>query len=275
MKYFSSANWVDKNGAGLAGKIVLHAIIWLVVLTVLLFQFPLGTVGAGERGVKLRFNAVTDTILSEGLYFRVPFVEKVKIVSVQVQKEQIEASAASKDLQTVSSEIALNYHINPERVAKVYQEVRNEVKERIIDPALQEAIKAGTAKYTAEELITKRELVKEDVKAHLRDRLDDIGVIVDEFNIVDFDFSPSFNAAIELKVTAEQNALAAKNLLEQKKYEAEQAIITAQGKAKALQVESDAIRSNRDVLELRAIEKWDGKLPQVTSGAIPFINLNK
>lgn len=255
------------------GRYIVYGVVGVIALIIIISQWPLGTIGAGERGIKLRFNAVTNDVLQEGLYFRIPFVEKVKTIDIKVQKEQVQADAASKDLQTVKSVVALNFHLQAELVAKIYQDVGLNYKERIIDPAIQESVKAATAKFTAEELITKREIVKDEIKAHLKERLDNRGIVVDELNIVDFSFSPSFNAAIESKVTAEQNALAAKNKLEQVKFEADQAVAQAQGKAKALQVESDAIRSNPQVLDLRAIEKWDGKLPQVTSGATPFINL--
>jgi regulator of protease activity HflC (stomatin/prohibitin superfamily) len=136
-------------------------------------------------------------------------------------------------------------------------------------------VKASTAKFTAEELITKRELVREDIKTQLRDRLKP-NIDVEEFNIVNFRFSKVFNEAIENKVTAEQQALAARNKLEQIKFEAEQKVAEAKGKAEAITIESNALRSNPQILELRALEKWNGALPQVTgSGGVPFINLPK
>ncbi len=270
MSYF-----LNENGSEKVGKIIAHILLVVIGIPVIIWQFPFGSIAAGDRGI--RFNKLSGnvSVVEQGLFFRLPFIEKVKSMDVRVQKEQVDASAASKDLQTVSSKVALNYHLNPEKVASIYRDVGFEFKERLIDPAIQESVKASTAKFTAEELITKREVIKEDIKVHLRERLVDRGIMVDDFNIVDFDFSNSFNKAIEDKVTAEQNALAAKNKLEQVKFEAEQAVVSATGRAKALQVESDAIRSNPAVLELRAIEKWNGQLPQVTSGATPFINLNK
>jgi len=140
---------------------------------------------------------------------------------------------------------------------------------------MQEAIKASTAKFTAEELITKRELVRDEIKEVLKTRLKTQNILVDEFNIVNFEFSKNFNDAIEAKVTAEQQALAAKNKLEQIKFEADQKIAEARGKAEAMTIESNALRSNPQILELRALEKWNGTLPQVTGGATPFINLTK
>src|SRR3990167_3646323 len=143
----------------------------------------------------------------------------------------------------------------------------------VIDPAIQESMKASTAKFTAEELITKREAVREEVKTLLVEKLRPHGIIIDEFNIIDFDFSSSFNAAIEDKVTAEQEALAAENRLEKVKFEAQQRIEEAKGKAEAINIEARAISTNPQIIELRAIEKWNGTLPQVTGGAVPFINI--
>jgi len=243
------------------------------IVFILLIAWPFGTIGAGERGVLLRWNAVTGHVYGEGLFVRIPVSDRVIVMDVKVQKEQIEATAASKDLQSVSSIVALNFHISPDKVANIYQDVGLEYKTRLIDPALQESVKASTAKYTAEELITKREQVREEIRNHVKDKLASRGIEVDDFNIVDFSFSRSFNEAIEAKVTAEQSALAAKNKLEQIKFEADQKIAEARGKAEAMRIESEALRSNPQVLELRAIEKWDGKLPTVTGGATPFVNL--
>jgi len=253
-------------------------IFWIIIAIILILitfrLLPFGTVGAGERGILLRFNAVTGKIYGEGLYFNIPIIEDVKKIDIKIQKEQVNATAASKDLQTVNSTIALNFHIAADKVAKVYQQVGLAYKDRIIDPVLQEAVKASTANFTAEELITKREAVKDQVKELLRKKLDIHGIVVDEFNIVNFEFSKSFNEAIEAKVTAEQQALAAKNKLEQVKFEAEQRIAEARGKAEAIKIEASALRENPQVLELRALEKWDGKLPQyVGTNAMPFIKL--
>jgi prohibitin 2 len=267
---------LDGGGLGNLRGLRKSAIIGIIALGVLFIANPFGTVGAGERGILLRFNAVTGKIYDEGLYFRWPFIERVIKVDTKIQKEQVDATAASKDLQTVRSDVAFNFHINPAKVASIYQEVGVDYKQRIIDPTLQESVKASTAKFTAEELITKRELVREETKVLLRAKLEPRGIMVDEFNIVNFGFSGSFNSAIEAKVTAEQQALAAKNKLEQIKFEAEQRIAEAKGKAEAIRVESDALRSNPAILELRALEKWDGVLPQVTGGGgIPFLNLQK
>jgi len=249
--------------------------ILVVLLVILSVWMSFEIIGAGERGVVLRLGAV-DRVMNEGFNFKIPFVERVKTLDVKTQKEEVEASSASKDLQTVTAVIALNYHLSPEQTGKLWQSVGADYKERIIDPAIQEAVKAATAKFTAEELITKRPEVKDVIKTVLRERLAIEFIVVDEVSIVNFDFSASFNSAIEAKVTAEQNALAAKNKLEQVKYEAEQRVTQAKGEAEAIKIQAQAIQSQggAEYVNLKAVEKWNGTLPVYMLGdSTPLINI--
>lgn len=255
------------------GKLVGHAIVGIFIIVLLFGAF--GTIGAGERGVLLQFGAVKDKVFDEGLYVKVPFIQKVVKMDVKIQKIEVDASAASKDLQVVTSTIAINYHLTPDNVNKMWQNVGKAYKTRIIDPAIQETVKATTALYTAEELITKRELVKEAIKLNILERLAVHNIIVDEFNIVNFDFSQAFNEAIEAKVTAEQLKLKADRDLERIKVEAEQKVADAKGKAEAIRIEAQALLQNKNVIELRWIEKWNGKVPTYWGQATPFIGLNK
>jgi regulator of protease activity HflC (stomatin/prohibitin superfamily) len=261
------------NFGNIKGRRLVVLIIIAVVITII--NSPLGTVGAGERGVQLRFGAVTGNVFGEGLYFRIPFIERVQKMDVRIQKDEIPASAASKDLQIVTSKIALNYHLDPDSVNLIWQEVGKNYNVRIIAPSIQEAVKAESAKFTAEELITKREEVKEKIKANLAERLLERSIIVDEFNIIDFEFSQAFNAAIEAKVTAEQLKLKADRDLERIEIEADQKIAEARGKAEAIRIEAQALRQNAQVVELRWIEKWDGKVPTYWGDASPFIGINR
>ncbi len=252
-------------GGGVAPLVV------LVILVLLAFN-SFAVVGAGERGVVFsKFGGVQAAVLGEGLQFKVPFVQTIILVDVRIQKSETDATASSKDLQTVNSRIAVNYHVAPDEASKIYQEVGTLYKERLIDPSVQEAVKAATAQFTAEELITRRAEVSTLIKEMLTARLMPRNIIVDEFNIVDFNFSEVFNLAIEAKQTAEQAALKAQRDLERVKIEAEQTIAAATAEAESQRLQRETITSN--VLQLRAIEKWDGKLPQVTSGAVPFIDL--
>ena len=255
------------------GKVFSWIIYGLIFLILILGTF--GTVGAGERGILLQFGAVKDKVFNEGLYIKIPFIQKVVIMDVKIQKDEVPATASSKDLQIVTSRIALNYHLLPESVNKVWQEVGKNYNARIISPAIQESVKAETAKFTAEELITKREIVKEQIKANLAERLLKNFIIVDEFNIIDFDFSSAFNEAIEAKVKAEQLKLKADRDLERIRIEAEQRIAEAGGKAQAIQIEAQALRANPQVVELRWIEKWNGQVPTYWGNATPFIGINR
>ena len=257
-------------------KIVSYTVIGLVALVIIFGTFgTFGTIGAGERGILLQFGAVQDKVFGEGLYLKIPFVQSVVKMDVKTQKDEVPASASSKDLQMVTSKIALNYHPAPDSVNKIWQEVGKNYNTRIIAPSIQEAVKATIAKFTAEELITKREEVKEQIKENLTKRLLENSIIVDGFNIIDFSFSEAFNIAIEAKVTAEQLKLKAERDLERIRIEKEQKISEAEGKARAIQIEAQALMANPKVVELRWIEKWDGKTPTYWGGASPFIGINK
>jgi prohibitin 2 len=249
------------------------------ILLVFLFFRPWVQIGAGERGVLLNFGAVQDTVMNEGLHFRMPIKQTVAIMDVKVQKAVTDAAAASSDLQDVTSSVALNYHVIPDKANVVYQTIGVQFKERIIDPAIQEVMKAVTAQYTAEELITKRPAVSEAMRAALAERLLAYNIAVDTFSIVSFSFSKVFTEAIEAKQTAEQLALKSKRDLERIKIEAEQKVTAAKAEAESLRLQRanispDLIELRKIEANLKAIEKWNGILPQVTGGgAVPFIGV--
>ena len=258
-------------------KWIVKGVIGLVCLMFLWGSFVI--VRPGKRGVVILLGAVQERIMPEGLNLKKPFIESVKKLDVKTQKEEVKAEAASKDLQNVAAVIALNYNLMPDKVNVLWKEIGSEYKERIIDPAIQEAVKAVTAKYTAEQLVTRRAEVRDFIRLSLSERLVKEYINVSEVSIVNFDFSQSFNQAIEAKVTAEQNALAAKNKLEQVKFEKEQRIAQAQGEAEAIKIQAQAItqQGGEDYVNLKAVDKWDGKLPtqMIPNATLPFINLNK
>lgn len=250
-------------------------VIVLAVIAVLVAAMSFRTVGAGERGVLLHFGAVTSRVLGEGLHFVIPFVQTVEIMSVQTHVLPAKASAASNDLQSVATQVTINYNLDPERVASIYQTLRHEYEPRVVAPAIQEAIKSTTARYPAEGLITNRAGVRDAIAESLRQRLEvPYGIMVTSVNITDFDFSADFNRAIEAKVTAEQRALQAKNDLERIKIEAQQKIEGARAEAESIRIRSEALAQNQRLVEWEAIQKWDGRLPQVSGGAVPFINVS-
>lgn len=252
--------------------------IGLALFILVIFK-PWVQIGAGERGVILNFGAVQKKVLQEGLHFRVPIMQKIIPMDVKVQKATTDATASSSNLQEVSSTVAINYHIIPDKVNTVYQNIGVEFKERIIDPAVQEVVKAVSARYSAEDLITKRSAVSDAMKSTLTERLLVHNIAVDAFSIVGFSFSKIYMEAIESKQTAEQLAMKAQRDLERIKIEGEQKITSAKAEAEALRLQRENI--SPDLIELRkieanlkAIEKWNGIMPQVTgSGAVPFIGV--
>src|SRR3972149_1199740 len=250
----------------------------LIIVMLLMGGQPWAIVGPGQRGVLIRLGAVQKGVFQEGMNFKMPFIDRVVRVNVQVQKNEAKAEAASKDLQIISTVMATNYHLIPEAVDEVYQKIGLAFEDKVIQPAVQEVIKAVTAKYTAEELIAKRGEVKSAIRTELTDRLAGFNIKVVELSISDFNFSEAFNTAIESKQIAEQHVARAKNDLERIRVENEQKISQAKAEAEGLKIQRQEI--TEQLLKLReienqkkAIEKWDGKLPSVTGGAMPFIQV--
>lgn len=257
-------------------KLITGVIGSVIALAILLLLFPITIIDAGTVGVVVRNGAVNRT-LEPGMHGRIPLIESVIDMNVQTQKQEADAGAASKDLQNVSTKVTLNYSLDATHVGEIYQDLRNDYSDRVITPAIQEAVKSATAKYTAEELITKRELVKADILKDLKERLAPRFINVQDVLITSFDFSAQFNTAIESKVRAEQDALASKNKLDQVKYEAQQTIEKAKADAEAIRISAQAINSQggADYVQLQAITKWDGHLPtqMIPGGTVPFLNL--
>jgi len=254
----------------------------VAVLLVLLVINPFVKIDAGERGVLLNFGAVQDEVLGEGLHLRIPIMQKIVKMDVKIQKSETRSEAASKDLQDIKSVIALNYHIIPDKANWVYQNIGVAFKERIIDPTVQEAVKAVTAKYTAVQLIGERENVSTAIKDALSQKLADYNLFVDGFSVIDFSFSKKFTDAIESKQEAEQFALRAQRDLERIKIEAEQKVAQAKAEAESLRLQKGQI--TKEMIELRKIEamreaiaKWNGTVPNVLlsgGGATPLISLD-
>lgn len=226
-------------------------------------------VPAGYRAVLMNFGAVSGT-LNEGINFIAPGVNTVELLEVRTQKEESQATAASRDLQIVTTSVALNFRVDPLMAAKVYQNLGLRYKERIIDPAVQESIKAVTAQYTAEDLIRKRTEVKNLVEQQITARLKPYGIIVDPagVSITNFNFSEEFNKAIEQKQVAQQEAEKQKYLLQRAEMEKQTEIARAQGKSQAAKLNAEALKVQGGglVIAREWIERWDGKLPSVNAG---------
>jgi prohibitin 2 len=232
-------------------------------------------VGPGHVGVVTHWGAVQPETLPEGLHTLVPGKSHVHDIDVRVQKLEMGATASSRDLQIVRSQVALNYFVNKEHASTVFQTLGEDFVDTVVGPSLQESVKAATAQFTAEQLITKRPAVKDAILIELTSRLGGEHLVVTDFSIVDFKFSEAFNRAIEEKQVAEQMALRAENDLDRIRIEATQAEVQALARANARRIEAAGESEanlllskdlNREVLALRAMEKWDGKLPEVMSG---------
>jgi regulator of protease activity HflC (stomatin/prohibitin superfamily) len=259
-------------------KLKKTGIVSSIVLVVIFLMNPFVIINAGYRGVMLTWGKVTD-VLSEGFHIRIPIAQKVQKIETRIVKLETKSVAYSKDIQTADSVVALNYHVDPPSVGNLYKDIGMDYVERIISPSIQESVKATTAKFTAQELIEKREMVRDEIRTILIERLSKNYLIVDAFSIVDFDFSDNYEKAIEEKQVAQQMALKAENDLRRVKLEAEQRIAQAKGEAEAIRIQVEAItqQGGKDYVSLKTVEKWDGKLPINLYGAapIPFLNIHQ
>lgn len=241
----------------------------VIVLAVIVLAVSSATVvPAGSSGVVLTFGKASETPMQEGLNFKIPFIQRVVIISNKIQKEEVEANAVSKDLQTVNSNIAVNYRVATAESANVYKNIGSDYETIILLPAVQESMKSVSAKYTAEELITLRAQVGEEIKESLIEKVEEYGITIEKFNIVNFDFTEEFNDAIEAKQVAEQNLIKTKT-------EQEQALVIAEAEAEVIRKKAEAqAEANRklaesltdEVVEYEKIQKWNGELPLATGG---------
>lgn len=266
---------------------LIAAIVIILILVIIVFSSAVAIVPAGSTGVVTTFGKVSESTYSEGFHLKVPFAQEVVIVSNKIQVYETDASAVSKDLQTVNSKIAVNFRVRSDASASIYKNIGPDYQQVILMPAVQESMKAISARYTAEQLITERNQVGQEIKEQLESKVTDYGIQIEKFNIVNFDFSAEFNSAIEQKQVAEQN------LLKTKTEQEEQLVIAdadAQKKVKAATAEANAIKLKADaqaeankviaeslsdtLIRYQTIEKWNGQLPKVASSADPLIAMD-
>ena len=284
------ANYFNAEQLITSGK-VRYAIAGIILLLILFGAF--GTINAGERGVKTRLGAVVGTV-EPGLYFKVPLIESVTTMEVKTRtvnydkngnegdsRDTSQLSGASKDLQDVWIGVVVNYHVSADKVTDIYSQYKSvdNYETNVIEPIIREVVKSTAAQYTAEELVTKRAEFGDKVNIILAERFTSKFAALERFSVTNFEFSQAFTQAIESKVTAVQNAEAAKNKLEQIKFEAQQTIETAKAVAEAQRIQAQSLSAvgGDDYVNLKAIEKWDGKLPtqMIPGSAVPFLNLTR
>lgn len=276
----------------------LYPIIIIVVIVLATSAFVI--VDSGHVGVVRTLGAVQPVPLPEGFHLKKPFLDNVEQIDIRLTKAQSKSAAASKDLQTVQTQVTVQYSITGPTAPKTFQKIgtREIVAATIVEPAIQESVKAVTAKYTAEQLVTKRaevklqiqEAIEKFINVTLLDKEVPTALQIANVAITDFEFSDEFNKAIELKVRAEQEALQALNEKTKRVTQAEASYqeqklaadaaaydieVRSKSKADAIEREARALKSNPELIQLRLSEKWDGTLPKFTGGgAIPFINID-
>ena len=277
---------------GIVAAIALNVVMWFndafkmsVLVTTVVLGAVIGTalgsfvvISAGHQGVQVTMGEVNMQTLNEGLHFVNP-ISDVREVSVRVTKAELKnANAGTRDLQIVHTDIVVNYRLDGTKVAHVYKEFGLELEDKILLPAVNESFKATTAHYNSEELVTKRDEVSHAIHEQLQIKVAKYGLIVSEISLVNFGFSAQYQAAIEQKVIATQQKLKAEQDLARIQVEAEQNIAKAKGEAESIRIQAQAIQNQggKDYVQLKSIEKWDGKLPTMMLGnSTPMINLNK
>lgn len=287
---------IKKGKKNMAPLIVTIAVV--VVLAAIAIIASIKIVPAGCTGVVTTFGEVSDTSLTEGLHFVIPFAQKVEIISNKIQIYETTADAVSKDLQAVSTKIAVNYRIRSEASARIFREIGVDYKDVILMPTVQEGMKSVCAKYNAEQLISQRAAVAEEIKVELEGKVSEYGIEIEKFNIVNFDFSKEFNDAIEAKQVAEQNLIKtrteqnqeivvaeaeAKKKVIQAEADAKNKVVAAEAEAKAIKAKADAqAEANKTIsaslsptlIQYQIVERWNGVLPKVASSANPLLTLD-
>lgn len=241
-------------------KIVRNVVFGVFLFT--LFWGSFYVISPGETGIIVRIGKLARTS-GEGLNFKIPYIESVVRMETRILKRTAHAKAASKDLQQTDSQIAVNYRIKKSETRNIYTNFGSldGLGDRLLDPSIQEIVKAVTSRFTAEELITKRDIVSQQMREGLEGRLHRYGIEISSVSIINFNFSKEFDNSVEEKNVAVQKALTAQRDLERIKIEAEQKIATARAEAEALRLQKTEITDA--MVKLRAIQKWDGHLPTV------------
>lgn len=287
----------DKNGQLSIGKIIATIVVLIIAISVFTSCFTV--VPAGHTGVVVNMGRVSETVLQEGFHFKAPFVQEIVQIDNRVVKLEVATDAFSKDLQTVSTVLAVNYRIAKDMSYSIYKEIGSEFEEVLVTPAVNEVLKAVVAQYTASDLVASRSEVSVKLDEELNEKLNSWGIFIEDLNIIDWDFSAEYIAAVEAKQVAEQNLI--KTQTEQQEQiviaeaeaekkriaaqaDSDSAIIAAKAEAERIRIEAEATAEanrtiaeslNEAVLQNKTIEKWDGQLPRVTlgEGSTPMISV--
>lgn len=276
----------NNNGLPTTVKVIIGAFALFIILLIGLAINPIVIIGAGERGVVFNNGSgVEDRILSEGTHFRTPFVESVHTMSVRTQKSEFAESTASKDLQSITMKVAVNWQLNPSKVNKIYQQVgdMDTIVATILNNRVQQAVKANVSHYTAEQVQTNRDRLAGEISASLAKGLKGYDIILSNVSIVDLNYTVEFNQAIERKQLAQQEAEQAAYLKQKAENEANAKVAQANGDAKARIVNAEAEAKAQQLLQQALtpellqkflIEKWNGAYPTyMLGGSVPLLQL--
>ena len=255
-------------------KLSLIIAIGILFIIFILFCNPVAIVGVGQRGVKVTLGKVSPQSYSEGIHFVTPFISKIHVMNVKTQKLSTPTEVYTKDIQQARISYVVNYNLMPQHVHEMYRQVGMNYVDTILMPAIEGNIKDVIGKWNAQDLVANRATATADILGKLQSQLEKKYINVTSFQIIDINYSEVFERAIESKVTAEQEALKARNKTVQVEEEAKQKLISAQAEAKSMQIRATALTQNKALVEYEAVQKWDGKLPEyLMGGSIPFINL--
>lgn len=266
----SPKNASRNRDTSIAGRIILTLLILAIISTFFV------VIPAGKRGVLMEFGQVKEVILTEGLHPLIPVVNTVEKLSVRVQKQEIIVQAACQDLQNISLEVALNWHLDASKIYLVFQQIgnQNQIIDKIINPSLSEVIKSVTAQYTAEEIIKQRSQVKTEVDTKLRDRLENYHILMDDLSFLNIHFSDRFQEAVEAKQIAEQEARRAGFIAQKALKKAEAKINLAKGEAEANRLIQASLTP--EILQRQTLKKWNGHLPLIVdSGSQKILDINE
>ncbi len=269
MKFKDADGNVKRTGKGIASVVVIVVVVLLIVTNCFCIVEP------GHTGVVVTLGKVSDKVLQEGVHGKIPFVQRVVKIDNRIVKLEVETEAFSKDLQTVSTVLAINYRVDTSKSYSIYKNIGADYESVLVTPAVNEVLKAITAQYTAEQSVTNRTLISDGLVEGLNQKLNESGLYVTDVNIINFEFSEAFITAIEEKQVAQQKLLKAET-------EKQTAITNAEAEAETVRIKSEAEAAanetiskslNDDIIEYTKVEKWDGKLPQVTGTSGTMIDI--
>ena len=261
----TNMKWKNMNNKLEPKKLFIFSAIGIFVLVTIFCSFQ--TIKSGEVGLRVRFGKIIDSNLNEGFNFKIPYIESIVKVNIKVQKAEVSTSSASKDLQDINTNIAVNYRVESDKASQLYRTVGNSYEQTILLPAIQESIKSVISRYTAEETITSRPEVSNECMKELQVKVEKYGIVIDNFNIINLTFSEEYARAIEEKQVAEQKLATAK-------LEAEAKIVEAEATKKANELLKQTLTD--ELIAKEFIEKWNGQLPSTYAGEdiLSMFNIN-